>query len=152
MTIHLKEILSVIEDIYFQVANRPTGDNPFPPGNFGETYVIPQEVLWKKMGRSLALWGNSLQENLEDFEANFTPKNRHETYLKKDIITSLQSIQSFHQFRDKSIFLILTIKENFTSVQYISNTLKGFLPKKTSVCLEYTSENQASKDFITRNF
>ena len=56
--------ISIMADIYRSVPERPKGDTPFPPGDFGETYLMTQGDLWQRGYTWLILSAKKLENAL----------------------------------------------------------------------------------------
>jgi DNA polymerase III epsilon subunit family exonuclease len=115
--------LSIIGDIYRAVPERPKGETAFPPGDFGETYLITQRALWHRGYRWLLLGAEKLRNAYEGILllTDVDPIEKKKiTSLKKDISLLIHMSRT----KDENTSIILSIKLDDTRVSYIPRDVR----------------------------
>ncbi len=148
----IKEYLQIMESLYLQSVQRPSGPDPFPPWNFGETYVIDQETLWWKHSTSLVLWTKKLWETSKEWNQNFQTDSVRESAAQAYITASIRTLCQYHLFLKKDIYAIISIRNENTAVQYISSHLNTLLQESPGEYMDYTRENPSGNDFIKNTY
>ena len=116
-------ISSIIED----TVERPTGPNPLPPGDFGETYFFTQKEFWHRGNKWLPLWSKLLERNTEKLKnLEFTSLEQKELAPLFHAISCL--IKLIHQ-KDTNLSLISHIEAESTSLQIIPRNISSFTQK-----------------------
>jgi DNA polymerase III epsilon subunit family exonuclease len=102
--------LWVISEILTSVVPRPTGPNPIPPWEFGETYFFTQKELWHR-GYIWLIWAS---EKLELFHREQSRRINNLNFIDEVILLqireTIQDLVSLANIGNSEISLILEIK------------------------------------------
>lgn len=116
-------ISSIIED----TVERPTGPNPLPPGDFGETYFFTQKDFWHRGNKWLPLSSKLLSRNTEIL------KNLEFTSLEKKelapLFYAISHLLKLIHHTDFHLSLISHIGKEWVSLQIIPRNISHFTEK-----------------------
>ncbi len=123
--------LAHMQHIYESVIIRPHGENPFPPGNHGETYFFTQKELWHRGNESLILSTHILSRYIEKLQQKSTTLD-HIEYKKMEFCRkSIRTLQRAHLYQDKNLSIIIEIQGEETKISFIpreiQREIKNFL-------------------------
>lgn len=110
--------VSIISDIYTSVPNRPKWLNEYPPGDFGETYLITQKDLWHTWYKWLILATMKLQWakwRLKSIPTDTPIDRKNKAKLEKSIDTLIE----MSLIENKNISIILSILAEDTKISFI---------------------------------
>ncbi|GAB0175082.1 MAG: hypothetical protein HHAS10_09610 [Candidatus Altimarinota bacterium] len=147
--------LSIIEEIASSVVPRPTGPNPIPPGEYGETYFYTQKDLWHR-GYIWLVWASQkLETTMIEYENSIRSGTliQEITYRRlKDILNELIRVI---KIGDPNINFILEIKNGKSSLSLVPRSQKkaieNFLKHqggKNSILLGYNIACTPIKKFL----
>ena len=110
--------ISIMADIYRGVPERPKGDTPFPPGDFGETYLMTQRDLWQRGYTWLILSAKKLEDALDGM-MSLTVSDPIEKRSIERLIREIQLLISFSREKQKNTSILIHITPLETKVSYI---------------------------------
>ena len=147
--------LNLIESLYLAVPNRPTGENPNPPGKFGETYFFAQRDLWHRHAKWLILANRQLQDAFTVWRENaFSLEwNREEKIRLQKIEYTVRFILSFHTVKCEEKGVILKILDEETTLTFLDTNIPNReMFFKNSICYGYALDEKTSKNFMETAF
>ena len=150
----LIEVLRTIEGIYISAPNRPTGENPFPPGKYGEIYFLHQKSVWSEGFKWLSMATKQLFEIEKKFRNHHQPKNRIENILAQKIHEAVIEIVRFNTFENPNLGMILTIQNDATSVQFIEREISQKQQEffKDTIGYGFFLSEENSQKFVQESF
>lgn len=150
----LIEVLRIIEGIYISAPNRPTGENPFPPGKYGEIYFLHQKSVWSEGFKWLSMATKQLFEIEKKFQNHHQPKNRIENILAQKIHDAIIEMMRFNIFENPNLGMILTIQNDATSVQFIEREIsqKQQQSFKDTIGYGFSLHEENSQNFVREAF
>lgn len=114
---------SLVADIYENAANRPTWQESLPPGNFWETYFIPQESLWEKKGKWLVLFHELLWEYYHEWKQQRVTETRKQRVQAGNIDAAISTLLSFWLRKNHNCNLILQINDKESIFHFIPRSI-----------------------------
>ena len=150
----LIEVLRTIEGIYISAPNRPTGENPFPPGKYGEIYFLKQKAVWSEGFKWLSMTNKQLFEVEKKFQNSQKIKNRTDEILTKKIHEAVIEMVRFNTFESPNLGMILTIQNDATSVQFIEREISQKQQEffKDTIGYGFFLSEENSKNFVQESF
>ncbi len=150
----LIEVLRMIEGIYISAPNRPTGENPFPPGKYGEIYFLKQKSVWSEGFKWLSMANKQLFEAEKKFQKNQKIESRTDEILARKIHESVIEIVRFNTFESQNLGMILTIQNNATSVQFIEREISQKQQKlfKNTIGYGFLLSEENIQNFVRESF
>lgn len=123
-TAEIIDFIRFLEAFYTSVPDRPTGENPIPPGKYGETYFFKQNDLWHRGCKWLSLANRRLFEIFENWK-NETEnlENRNQKIMREKIIKDIEFLISYQTQDYENIGVILTIINEKTNLKFIERNL-----------------------------
>lgn len=106
------------------VPERPTGDSPYPPGEYGETYFIPQSLVWHKGFIWLSKTTDALEQTYKDWRTAQGINERGNKIRMEYIDRSIEACISFQRCKDTNINAILEISKNQTKLSLIPRDVR----------------------------
>ncbi len=123
-TTDIVSALRWIESLYISFPDRPTGPNVSPPGDYGETYFLPQSEIWHRGHQTLSLTSQSLTDAYTLWRDSRLTRSRQDTIRYAKIDTALQTLNRFHTIScDDGV--IITIIKNTLRLSYIPREVHG---------------------------
>ena len=115
--------ISIIADIYRSVPERPKGNTPFPPGDFGETYLMTQRDLWQRGYTWLILATKKLEDALARM-MSLTMNDPIEKRSRVKLILEIQLLISFSREEQKNTSILIHITPLETKISYIPRDVR----------------------------
>lgn len=116
--------LSVIREIFSSVVPRPTGPNPLPPWEFGETYFFTQKELWHR-GYIWLIWATEkLDQFLSLYRARKNALSVVDEVILHHISRTFQDLISLANIGHREISIILEIKNQRVRITLIPREQK----------------------------
>ena len=110
--------ISIMADIYRSVPERPKGATPFPPGDFGETYLMTQRDLWQRGYTWLILSAKKLEDALA-LMVRLTVTDPIEKRSIEKLIREIELLISFSREKQRNTSILIHITPLETKVSYI---------------------------------
>lgn len=109
------------------VVVRPTGPDPLPPGEFGETYIFTQSDLWHRGGKWLPLSGDLLRAGKKILETEIFSalEYREITPLREALSVIIELIH----ISDANLSLICHIGKDGTNIQIFHRDITAYTKK-----------------------
>lgn len=152
-TAEIIDFIRFLEAFYTSVPDRPTGENPIPPGKYGETYFFKQNDLWHRGCKWLSLANRRLFEIFENWK-NETEnlENRNQKIMREKIIKDIEFLISYQTQDYENIGVILTIINEKTNLKFIERNLDESIKNfwKNSVGYGYWLEIDEITNFVKR--
>ena len=128
--IHKKSLIEAIRNIeamYENIPDRPTGENPNPPGKYGETYFLSQEKCWHKGCQWLSMMNRFLRQVFTDWKAEFSENiSRKNRIMIEYISEKILKLIKFQTEKNENLGIILTIIDGKTQLQCIEKNLSPY--------------------------
>lgn len=146
--------LRAIEAVYVATPTRPTGENPVPPGKYGETYFFTQNALWHRGCMWLAMANRGLFDVLENFKKNLKTSTRSEKIIAEKIIAEVTEIFAFQSREMPDIGVILTIVNESITVQFITKNIAKYSEKyfKNAIGYGFHLASDGTEKFLENEF
>ena len=122
-TEQIQKMLLWIAGLYSEFPERPTGDNPYPPGEYGETYFFIQKEIWHHGFESLALMISTLETSYREWILSRCHRSRRDTVRFEKIDITIRFILRFHR-EQMSYNTILSINEGNITITYIPRNIE----------------------------
>lgn len=152
-TAEIIDFIRFLEAFYTSVPDRPTGENPIPPGKYGETYFFKQNDLWHRGCKWLSLANRRLFEIFENWK-NETEnlENRNQKIIREKIIKDIEFLISYQTQDYENIGVILTIINEKTNLKFIERNLDESIKNfwKNSIGYGYWLEIDEITNFVKR--
>lgn len=148
--------IRAVEAMYAKTPNRPTGENPIPPGKYGETYFIRQNDLWCAGFKWLAMANKELFENWKNWENKNKSQTfeRNKTSLSEKISSNISLLVEFNTQEFADLGVILTIVNDEIRAEFISQKIpkncKKFFENGIGYGFHLSAESVGN--FIEREF
>lgn len=107
-----------IESLYIGFPDRPTGPSVSPPGDYGETYFLPQSEIWHRGYQTLALITQSLIDAHAQWKNTRHHSTRRDMMLGSKVDAAILALARFHTISGES-GVIITIVKNTLKISYI---------------------------------
>jgi DNA polymerase III epsilon subunit-like protein len=120
----IRDALSFIASVYENVPDRPKGTNPYPPGEYGETYFIPQSLLWHSWQKWLVHGTMKLQEAYTLWKDARHILTRHDRIKCQYIDRSVDALIQYSTFKDTNRNSILEIQKWKTTLNIITRDIR----------------------------
>ncbi len=147
---------SILSDIYRSVPERPKWAEEFPPGDFGETYLITQKNLWHTWYAWLILATEKLKWAKNQLKLIST-QNPIERQNKEKLEKYLDILIRISLVEDTNLSIILSILPEDTKISFIPRDvhedIQGIISSqsgKKNTLLGYGIANSANKAFLER--
>lgn len=126
--IHMTDMISMIRGIYESIPERPTGPLMSPPGAYGETYFISQEMLWHKWNKWLVHATRTLDWAWKKWKKIYQEVATREieeniTYIDD----SIGILSQYHTFSEENINITLNINNEKTKITLIPKSVKNLM-------------------------
>lgn len=144
-----------IEAVYHNVPERPMGENPIPPGKYGETYFFKQNNLWHKGCKWLSLSNRGLFQIFEQWKEKVTSYTTREEILnKKYIIEKINMLILYETQELPNIGVIMSIINEKTTLEFIAQKLDITTEKffKNAIGYGFHLEAEGVENFVEREF
>ncbi len=153
-TTEIQEMLLWMSGLYSEFPERPTGENPHPPGEYGETYFLTQGDIWHHGFEALALITDRLDGAYTEWKSTRVIQSRRDTIRFRKIDTMIEFMIHYHR-RESSYGTILTIVEWDITLTYIPRVvdsfIDGFFAKYSHAYLSGVGiHGEKMQDFLTR--
>lgn len=117
--------IRAVEAMYAKTPNRPTGENPTPPGKYGETYFIKQNDLWCSGFKWLAMANKDLFENWKNWKNENASQEfgRNKKNIIEKISANISLLVEFNTREFADLGVILTIINDEIRAEFISQKI-----------------------------
>lgn len=135
-TSELQDVLLWIAGLYGEFPERPTGDNPYPPWDYGETYFMTQNDIWCRGFESLALITNKLEVLWSEWKESRMIGSRRDTIRYTKIDRAIEFMIGYHR-RESHYGAILNLTSWRLTITYIprrvDDTIRSYFAHATDV-------------------
>lgn len=118
--------ISYIQNLVERIPERPTGDNPLPPGDYGETYYFDQLSLWHHGEKWLSMYTHAISDALKHHSipdgTNYTDKRTYTT-----LISQIHVLIDISTQKDTNLGIILSIQKNDTTLNIIPRDVRSII-------------------------
>lgn len=120
------DALRFLESVHENIPDRPEGENPIPPGKYGETYFFRQKDFWKKGGKWLVIatfWLENAISLLEKESQILT--DREEKNELVECTQSLKALRNFQKYQNDELVIVLQMIQHSLQIKILPRCLNN---------------------------
>lgn len=126
--IHMTDMISIIRGIYESIPERPTGPLISPPGAYGETYFITQEMLWHKWNKWLVHATRTLEIAWKKWKKIHQETKIREMEKNIEYIEySIWILTQYHTFSEGNVNITININNEKSKITLIPKSVKHLM-------------------------